>query len=396
MLDSKIKNKSILTNTIFKVNVFKPINRLSLDFLEDFSKLLRKNNKKNLSQDLLYLVFWCARKKKELEKNESSKFRVGRGLAFHICPSNVPTNFIYSFFFGLLSGNSNIVKLPSKDFKEKIIIMNTLELLFKKKKYKLFKESNIFLQYNNDIDIEMTKKISAICDVRVIWGGDKTVNDIRKIWIPERSIELTFPDRYSISVIDTKILSKLNDLQIKKLAKNFYFDGYLMNQMACNSPHCIFWIGKNENLKRKFWQYVSYFVEKNFIFDNIHAVDKYTNLLENFIYQKKIKKLKKYNNFLYVIDLSSAKQNVENIRGVNGTFFQMNIKDLNQLSQYITKKCQTATYFGLKHINIKEFILKNNLKGLDRFVPLGRALEIDTNWDGYDTIKSLSRVITIE
>ena len=118
MLDSKIKNKSILTNTIFKVNVFKPINRLSLDFLEDFSKLLRKNNKKNLSQDLLYLVFWCARKKKELEKNESSKFRVGRGLAFHICPSNVPTNFIYSFFFGLLSGNSNIVKLPSKDFKE--------------------------------------------------------------------------------------------------------------------------------------------------------------------------------------------------------------------------------------------------------------------------------------
>jgi hypothetical protein len=242
----------------------------------------------------------------------------------------------------------------------------------------------------------MTKKISAICDVRVIWGGDKTVNDIRKVWIPERSLELTFPDRYSISVIDTKILSKFNDLQIKKLAKNFYFDGYLMNQMACNSPHCIFWIGKNENLKRKFWQYVSNFVEKNFIFDNIHAVDKYTNLLENFIYQKKIKKLKKYNNFLYVIDLSSAKQNIENIRGVNGTFFQMNIKDLNQLSQYITKKCQTATYFGLKHLNIKEFILKNNLKGLDRFVPLGRALEIDTNWDGYDTIKSLSRVITIE
>ena len=44
---------------------------------------------------------------------------MGRGLIFHITPTNVPTNFFYSFIFSLLSGNSNIVKLPTKDFEEK-------------------------------------------------------------------------------------------------------------------------------------------------------------------------------------------------------------------------------------------------------------------------------------
>jgi len=31
----------------------------------------------------------------------NNQLRLGRGLIFHICPSNVPTNFAYSFFFGL-------------------------------------------------------------------------------------------------------------------------------------------------------------------------------------------------------------------------------------------------------------------------------------------------------
>ena len=66
---------------------------------------------------------------------KSNKLRVGRGLIFHICPSNVPTNFAYSFFFGLLSGNSNIVKVPSINFKEKEIILTILKSVLNKSKY---------------------------------------------------------------------------------------------------------------------------------------------------------------------------------------------------------------------------------------------------------------------
>ena len=128
-------------------------------------------------------------------------------MIFHICPSNVPTNFIYSFFFGLLSGNSNIVKIPSKNFYEKEVILKTLNVLMNKKRYIRIKNSNFFLNINKNDNL--SDEVSSICDGRLIWGGDNTINEFRKKWIPERSIDLTFSDRYSISLIDVNKFKKI-------------------------------------------------------------------------------------------------------------------------------------------------------------------------------------------
>ena len=135
ILDKVILNHIVLGNKKFVIKVTTPFNNLVIDFLVDFSNELRKFKKINAFPDLIYLIFWCNKNK---NKNLSNYFndnclRVGRGLIFHICPSNVPTNFIYSFFFGLLSGNSNIVKVPSKDFKEKKIILLVVKSLFNRK-----------------------------------------------------------------------------------------------------------------------------------------------------------------------------------------------------------------------------------------------------------------------
>ena len=40
--------------------------------------------------------------------------------------------------------------------------------------------------------------------------------------------------------------------------------------------------------------------------------------------------------------------------------------------------------------------MRNNLLGIDRVVPIGKALDISLIWDGYDVIDSLSRTITLE
>jgi len=42
------------------------------------------------------------------------------------------------------------------------------------------------------------------------------------------------------------------------------------------------------------------------------------------------------------------------------------------------------------------FILNNNLLGIDRLVPIGKALGIDIIWDGYEVLKSLSRTVSLE
>jgi|TARA_B100000315_G_C14576043_1_gene587944 hypothetical protein len=397
ILDKEILNYDILGNTNFKIKVVEPFNNLSIDLMTDFSDELRKTEKINQFPDLVYLTFWCRKNtNKDLVKHFNNNYlRLGRGLIFHICPSNVPTNFIYSFFFGLLSGNSNIVKIPSKNFKEKDIILSVLKSLFNKKKYLSLKNANCFIQYNNKDQI--TQKISSICDGRVIWGGNKTINDIRKTWIPERAIDITFPDRYSLSVINLNKLKKAKSDQIKLLAKKFYYDGYMMNQLACNSPHFVFWVGKkNKELQNYFWNQLNKTVEKKFFFDDIHIVDKYTNLIENIIIQKDFKNIKMLKNNLYVVDPDNKTNNIEDIRGVNGTFFQKNINQINNLKQFITKKCQTVSYFGFTKAQLKYFLLNNNLLGIDRVVPIGKASEIDIIWDGHDIVKSLSRVISVE
>ena len=92
-------------------------------------------------------------------------------MIFHISPSNVPLNFAFSFIFGLLSGNSNIVRLPSKMFPQVYILCKCKSRLLQNKKYKLVKDSTAFISYERDDRI--TGLISEQADGRVIWGGMK-------------------------------------------------------------------------------------------------------------------------------------------------------------------------------------------------------------------------------
>ena len=387
----------ITKNKKFKIKISKPFDEISYKFLVDFSNELKKSKKIYEFPELFYLMFWCNKKNidKLKKKHTSEKIRFGRGLVFHICPSNVPTNFIYSFFFGLLSGNSNIVKMPNKNFPEKKIILNIIRNLFKKDKYQKIKNSNSFIEY--DKNNEYTKNISSICDGRIVWGGNNTINEIRKFWIPERAVELTFADRYSFSIININEIIKKSSGELRLIIKKFFYDSYSMNQAACNSPHFIFWIGKkNIKFQNKFWTELNDFTNKKYSLDVKGAVDKYSNLISNIFNQKNFEDLKVFKNNLYVIRPNKELYEIENIRGLHGTFFEKNIKNISYLKKYITKKCQTITYFGLKKSDIQIFLNKSNLQGVDRIVPIGNGLEIDTVWDGYDTINALSRIITLE
>ena len=243
MLDKKqaiiIKN---IINKKFKIYVHQPVNNLVINFLDEFSRELKRTKNVYKYSDLVYLINWCRKKKIENLKKTifSNETRIGKGLIFHICPSNVPTNFIYSFFFGLLSGNSNIIKMPSLESDQKKIILKSINKILNKKKFIKIKESNYFIEYDKNSEKEITDKISSVCDGRIIWGGDASINEIRKSTIPERSMDITFSDRYSICIVNLNELSKVKKKEIKIIANKFYYDAYSMNQQGCNSPHFVF------------------------------------------------------------------------------------------------------------------------------------------------------------
>ena len=126
------------------------------------------------------------------------------------------------------------------------------------------------------------------------------------------------------------------------------------------------------------------------------SMDKYTQLCENILNLKNLKTEERYDNLIYTVFLKKLDKNLHNLRGKWGFFYEYKTNNINQIKEYINNKYQTLTYFGIDKKLIKNFIIDNNLNGIDRVVPIGQALDISLFWDGYDINKILSRVVDIK
>lgn len=374
-----------------------PYDALLCEFLNNLSSELRSCKEAAAYPDIMAFAFWC--RKANIAKLkadfEDGKARLGLGLVFHITPSNVPINFAFSFVFGLLSGNANIVRVPSKPFLQIGIICAVINRLFCDDKYGEIKAMTAFVKYEqND---EITGIFSANCNARIIWGGDVTIRNIRKLPIPERGVEIAFSDRYSFCVIDAPSVIKLDEAELKRLAESFYNDTYLMDQNACSSPHLIVWLGEEkEAAKERFWMAVYRIVAEKYQLAAVNAVDKYTLLCHNAIELNNIRGFKKHSNHVYRIAIDSLPDNMDTLRGKCGYFYEYDTYDIDSIAHIINSKYQTLTYFGLDKSQLLDFVVKNRLSGIDRIVPVGKALDMGVIWDGYDIVKSLSRIIDVK
>lgn len=370
-------------------------NSKAINFLNDVSTKLKINKEIKNFPVLFSLMLWSSKKNllTQKEKYKNSSFRIGRGILFHICPSNVPLNFFYSFAFGLLSGNANIIKIPTKKFEETEILLKIIKTIINKKIYKKIKASNNFIRYEKNKQVN--DYFSSFSDGRIIWGSDKTVSEIKESPLKTKSIEITFPDRYSLCVINIKKINKLNKQDFKKLIKGFFYDSYTMKQQACNSPHFIFWVGKKNNkIIKNFWTILSEIVNQQ---NNLHSIDiieKYNHICNQFISLKGIQNFVNYNNKVYVTDY---KENpIDHIRGLNGIFYQKYINKITEIKKSINVKCQTLTYFGFDKKDFINLLNENSSGGIDRIIPIGKSMSINFTWDGFDMIKSLSRIVDIQ
>ena len=236
-----------------------------------------------------------------------------------------------------------------------------------------------------------------MCNARLIWGGDNSINNIRKFPLDHRAIDIAFADRYSFCVINTSEILKLSVNEIKRLAEKFYNDTYLVDQNACSSPHLILWLGKKvDKAKEKFWKTLRDYVEKKYKLTDTASIDKYTQLCGNILSLKNIQNYNRYSNSVYTVSLKKLDKNIHNLRGKWGYFYEYSINDLNKIKSCINNKYQTLTYFGLNKDILKNFILTNHLEGIDRIVPIGQALDISFFWDGYDMNRILSRIVDIK
>jgi hypothetical protein len=348
--------------------------------------------------DVATFGFWCRKAAllKEKAAYDDVDLRLGRGLVFHIAPSNVAVNFAFSLAAGLLSGNANIVRLPSKIFPQVTIIANAINEL-------ISGEFAVLLPYicliKYQIDKAITDELSLISDIRVIWGGDATIAEIRKSPLKPRASEITFADRYSVAVISAE--KYLGTDEKAAIIKAFYNDTYLSDQNACTSPRIIFWQSKNrENLKNlnaakaEFYERLHDLAAKDYTLSEVQAVGKLSALYKA-ASALNAEAIPTADNLLMRLTVAKLTENLTEYTYNSGFFFEFDIEELVEILPICGEKCQTLVTFGIEKHEIENSLETNRPKGIDRAVQIGHSMDFTLVWDGYDLIREMSRRISI-
>ena len=365
-----------------------------IEGLDALSKALMRDPQSRLYPDVVTFAFFCRRgnlmKLKENSQLSTFNFqlRLGRGLIFHIAPSNVPVNFAYSVVAGLLAGNTNVVRVSQKQFPQVDIIVKHMREIGMKRL--------AVVRYPHESNAN--EVFSAMCDVRVIWGGDATIATIRQNAIPPRAFDICFADRYSIAAINSDELNtdKLNHENLKQLAERFYNDTYLFDQNACSAPHLVVWTGNHvEAAKKLFWDAVQQVTEQKYQFQDVMAVDKLTALYRQAVAMP-MHAEKTKDNLLCRVNIDLLPKDIDSFRCASGYFTEYTAKNLDEIASIVTRKYQTLAYYGFEKEELKHFVLRNRLAGVDRIVPFGETTAFSLIWDGNDLINTMSRVVDIK
>lgn len=361
----------------------------AMTFLEELSRVLLSRKDIRQHKDIMSYAYWIRKSSLENAKKNHADYqsRLGRGVAFHIAPSNVPVNFAVSMTSSLLAGNITIIRVSNKPFEAVDIICGAINLILDEKCPNMKPYLSIVRYEHSD---EITAELSKICDVRIIWGGNRTIEEIRKAPIPPRAIEMAFADRHSIAVIDSDEYLKTDP---KEMAKKFYIDTYYTDQNACSSPRLVFWMGNSiDKAKEFFWKNLSEIVNSEYPMKPIQAVDKYTSFCELAMKDGTIK-LESKDNFVSRVEVEELTADLMNYKNGGGYFFEYSAKSLDELAPVLTKQCQTIATLGVPKEDIRNLVFRMGVRGVDRIVPLGETMGLEFIWDGYKMIEQMSRFV---
>ena len=363
-----------------------------VDFLNDVSRIIMNDPRSKGYSDVITFAFWI-RKGSVLKLKErfciNDGAHLGKGIVFHIAPSNVPVNFAYSLVSGLLCGNANIVRIPSKDFVQVEIITDAIN-----ESLRIWENIIPYIlcvRYGRDKCIN--DLFSSIADMRIVWGGDQTIAEIRKSPLAPRAGEITFADRYSLAVIDSDAYMDIDDKF--KVAENFYNDTFFFDQNACTSPRIIVWTGgKITAAKQVFWELEHELVKKKYIFQPIQGVNKLTQSFLIASIEEGVKVGDHTDNLIIRVRVPELTDYLMEYRGNSGFFYEYDCRDIVELLPLVNDtRCQTIAYVGDK--KMFKPLITSGVKGIDRIVPMGKTMDFDLIWDGYNLPSLLSRTVVV-
>jgi Acyl-CoA reductase (LuxC) len=314
----------------------------------------------------------------------------GRGVVFHLPPTNVDTLFLYSWAVAYLSGNVSVTRLPST-------IAPPIE-----RALRLFLDAvpegdeDLFVTY--PAREEINRALSAEADARLVWGGDEKVALFHDYPLRRGGKPLVFPDRRSFSVFDGEALAALDADGRRALAQRMSTDVFVFDQMACSSPHILYVQGD----AARHGDAVDSFLADLGCAGTARATEPaapahgVVKLVQGCALAASgvVDRVARVSPHLTVVHL--AEQPASWPPRIGGGFLYMRYIDgLGDVEPAIDDADQTVTYFGFPPETLDAFVAMVGRRGVYRVVPVGQALDFDVVWDGYDLLRELVRLVRV-
>ncbi|GAA2622770.1 acyl-CoA reductase [Dactylosporangium fulvum] len=370
------------------------------EFLIAFSRRLLKPDLARRHPELGSLGFFLrkgelARAVERLGDGVGGRRRAPRGLAVHFPPANVDTIFVYSWALSALAGNHNIVRISNRSAGAAQTVLEALNDVLADA-HPAITQTQRMVTY--DRDDAVTGALMGACDLRVLWGGDQSVNLLRKHPVRPLTRDLAFPDRSSFAAISVPGWQTATPAQRRAAADGFANDLYWFDQAACSSPRDLFWVGDAaaaEEAKAEFATLLGEVVgQRGWAVDAAMAVEKRvatyglaaTGAATRVVFA---------GNAVADVELAGLGEVQRHWLGA-GTICHVTIGSLAELAPAIQRKDQTLSQFGFTMSELDDFVTTLAGRGIDRIVPIGQALTFAGVWDGFDLLHEFTRIITIQ
>ena len=398
----QVELEALLTRLRAPALSLRPFSPEAVDFCQAFSRRIFTDPDAKRFPELHALAFWMrkaelVRMRTEFEALNRKPVRLTpRGLVFHVPPTNVDTISIYSWLLAFLTGNCNIMRLSPRAGEQSHILVRLLNAELAGAP-PVLQNGTAVISYGRDTDI--TAAISQACDVRVIWGGDATVNSIRAIPLSPHGRDVAFPDRYSFSAIEADSYLTASDAVQKELSVRFFNDVFWFDQMACSSPHLVAWCSQDPDACKRasenFYERVgAYAASRGLVAEPATRISKFTFACRA-ILDRPVTRYNSYGNELSVVSIAGI-SNLSREHSGGGMVYQVFLRDLLEIVPFVERRDQTLTHFGFSQETLESVALAANGRGIDRIVPIGDALSFRRYWDGMDLFQEMTRAVYID
>lgn len=372
----------------------------SVAFVDALSTELFRMPQARSYPELTALAFWMRRSnivrlEEAYLRRHTGQLSVARGTVLHFAPSNVDTIFVYSWFISLLCGNRNIVRLSTKASVQTDLLVGAIGRVAARPEHAEIARRSLVVRYA--ADNRTTALLSALCDTRVIWGGDATVATIRQVPLPATATEIAFANKFSLGLFDAGGWLSASTEQQARWIDGFFNDAYWFDQMACSSPRLILWIGNEAEVERAragFWPALEQKVRQRGVsFGDVDYVNK--RIAQDLLsIEADVSIPVTAGNDVARLWLETPALHADAHCGA-GLFFESRLAQLDELRPLLSRKVQTVSYLGMQPDRLRDFVQEAPLAGVDRFVPVGSALDFSSVWDGFDLMTVFTREIAV-